>query len=195
MKLLTQLPWVLFVWNAGARNVCTNAYGNINCIWRFWNLIQRSDTRVAQGLLVSRQAWGYTLCPWVLLVTLHAFASVTLYAINIFENLRTDPLEILYGIIWRTTISRKNESPFPLMQNRPNRKRASKIVVARRTSVPNCCLAAIRRYTNTRVQQFFYSCMSRSDVKFWPVYLCCAVVRRKSASLRLVSMRSNTILP
>jgi hypothetical protein len=27
------------------------------------------------------------------------------------------------------------------------------------------------------------------------VDLCCAVVRRKSASLRLVSMRSDTILP
>jgi hypothetical protein len=28
----------------------------------------------------------------------------------------------------------------------------------------------------------------RSDSRFWPVDLCCAVVRPKSASLRLVSM-------
>jgi hypothetical protein len=34
----------------------------------------------------------------------------------------------------------------------------------------------------------------RSDGRFWPVDLCCAVVRRKSASLRLVSMRSDTVL-
>jgi hypothetical protein len=31
----------------------------------------------------------------------------------------------------------------------------------------------------------------RSDGRFWPVDLCCAVVRRKSACLRLVSMRSS----
>jgi hypothetical protein len=35
----------------------------------------------------------------------------------------------------------------------------------------------------------------RSGGKFWPVDLCCAVVSRKSVSLRLVSMRSETILP
>jgi hypothetical protein len=35
----------------------------------------------------------------------------------------------------------------------------------------------------------------RSDGRFWPVELCCAVVRRKSANLRLVSMRSDTVLP
>jgi hypothetical protein len=35
----------------------------------------------------------------------------------------------------------------------------------------------------------------RSDGRFWPVDLCCAVVRRKSASLRLVSMTSDTVLP
>jgi hypothetical protein len=35
----------------------------------------------------------------------------------------------------------------------------------------------------------------RSDGRFWPVKLCCAVFRRKSASLRLVSMRSDTVLP
>jgi hypothetical protein len=35
----------------------------------------------------------------------------------------------------------------------------------------------------------------RSDGRFWPVVLCCAVVRRKSASLRLVSMRIDTVLP
>jgi hypothetical protein len=29
--------------------------------------------------------------------------------------------------------------------------------------------------------------------RFWPVDLCCAVVRGKSASLRLVTMRSDTI--
>jgi hypothetical protein len=34
-----------------------------------------------------------------------------------------------------------------------------------------------------------------SDSRYWPLVLCCAVVRRKSASLRLVSMRSDTILP
>jgi hypothetical protein len=33
--------------------------------------------------------------------------------------------------------------------------------------------------------------MYRLDGSFWPVVLCCAVVRRKSASLRLVSMRSD----
>jgi hypothetical protein len=31
--------------------------------------------------------------------------------------------------------------------------------------------------------------------RFWPADLCCAVAKRKSASLRLVSMRSDTILP
>jgi hypothetical protein len=35
----------------------------------------------------------------------------------------------------------------------------------------------------------------RSKGRFWPVDLCCAVVRRKSANLRLVNMRSDTILP
>jgi hypothetical protein len=34
----------------------------------------------------------------------------------------------------------------------------------------------------------------RSDGRFWPVVLCRAVVRRKSESLRLVSMRSDNIL-
>jgi hypothetical protein len=34
----------------------------------------------------------------------------------------------------------------------------------------------------------------RSDGRFWPVDLYCAMVRRKSASLRLVSMRSDAIL-
>jgi hypothetical protein len=34
----------------------------------------------------------------------------------------------------------------------------------------------------------------RPDGRFWPVDLCCAMVRCKSASLRLVSMRSDTIL-
>jgi hypothetical protein len=34
----------------------------------------------------------------------------------------------------------------------------------------------------------------RSDGRFWPVDLCCAVVRRKSASVRLVRMRSDTVL-
>jgi hypothetical protein len=34
----------------------------------------------------------------------------------------------------------------------------------------------------------------RSAGRLWPVNLSCAVVRRKSASLRLVSMRSDTIL-
>jgi hypothetical protein len=38
---------------------------------------------------------------------------------------------------------------------------------------------------------FFY----RSDGRFWPVDLWCAAARRKSTSLRLVSMRSDTILP
>jgi hypothetical protein len=37
--------------------------------------------------------------------------------------------------------------------------------------------------------------MYRSDGRFWPVVLCCAVVRRKSASLRLVSMPSDTVSP
>jgi hypothetical protein len=32
----------------------------------------------------------------------------------------------------------------------------------------------------------------RSDGRYWPVDLCCAVVGRKSASLRLESMRSDT---
>jgi hypothetical protein len=36
---------------------------------------------------------------------------------------------------------------------------------------------------------------NRSDGRFWPVDLCCAVVGRKSPSLRLVSMRSDTVLP
>jgi hypothetical protein len=34
----------------------------------------------------------------------------------------------------------------------------------------------------------------RSNGWFWPLDLCCAVVIRKSASLRLVSMRSDTVL-
>jgi hypothetical protein len=37
--------------------------------------------------------------------------------------------------------------------------------------------------------------MYRSDGRFWPVVLCCAVVICKLASLRLVSMRSDTIFP
>jgi hypothetical protein len=35
----------------------------------------------------------------------------------------------------------------------------------------------------------------RAPGRFWPVDLCSAVVRRKSASIRLVSMRSDTVLP
>jgi hypothetical protein len=35
----------------------------------------------------------------------------------------------------------------------------------------------------------------RSDGRFWPVDLCGADVRHRSANLRLVSMRSETILP
>jgi hypothetical protein len=35
----------------------------------------------------------------------------------------------------------------------------------------------------------------RSNGRFWPADLYCAVVRRKPASLRLGSMRSDTILP
>jgi hypothetical protein len=61
---------------------------------------------------------------------------------------------------------------------------------------------------HTLVQNLSYSCLTskdaeikiyksmyRLDVRFWPVDLCCAVVRRGSASLRLLSMRSDTILP
>jgi hypothetical protein len=40
-------------------------------------------------------------------------------------------------------------------------------------------------------EEFTYS----ADGRFWPQDLCYAGVRRKSASLRLVSMRSDTILP
>jgi hypothetical protein len=50
---------------------------------------------------------------------------------------------------------------------------------------PLCRLRSTHTYLHT------YS----SDGRFWPVDLCCAVVRCKSASLRLVSMRSDTILP
>jgi hypothetical protein len=41
----------------------------------------------------------------------------------------------------------------------------------------------------------YYLRKYRSDGRFWPVDFCCAVVRRKWPSLRLVSMRSDTILP
>jgi hypothetical protein len=59
---------------------------------------------------------------------------------------------------------------------------------------PECAVPAQKRGADllpTRRAHVKY----RSDGRFGPVVLCCAVVRRKSASLRLVSMRSDTILP
>jgi hypothetical protein len=38
----------------------------------------------------------------------------------------------------------------------------------------------------------FHTVSYSKDGRFWPVDLCCAVVRSKSASLRLVSMRNGT---
>jgi hypothetical protein len=51
---------------------------------------------------------------------------------------------------------------------------------------PNGCMGA---------SIYISSVQHRSDGRFWAVDLCCAVVRRKSAILRLASMRSDTILP